>query len=87
MGVLDYLWPFEKKFSEIPCAREAGIAGMVGGIGTGASSIIIFNTPRYAYKTSIFSGFAIFWVTFIVCGIEQRKAKAVVDKLKSGEID
>lgn len=91
MGILDSLWPFQRKFSEIPGAREAAIAGLLGGVGIGASSIIILNHAKYAYRTSIYSGFAIFWVTFIFYGLEQRRMKRLseqfMDSYKSGKLD
>lgn len=91
MGISDYIWPFEKKFSEIPCAREASIAALTGGIGLGASSIIITNQVKYAYKTSIYSGFALFWITFLACKYQHHRVKKLSDQFveayKSGEID
>lgn len=91
MGLGDYLWPFERKFSEIPCAREAGIAAMAGGVGLGASSILITNQTKYAYKTSIYSGFALFWITFLACRFQHNRVKKLseqfVEAYKSGDID
>jgi hypothetical protein len=91
MGIGDYLWPFQKNFSEIPCAREASIASMVGGVGLGAASIIITNQTRYAYKTSMYGGFVTFWIAFISCRYQYKKAKDLsgqfVESMRRGDID
>jgi hypothetical protein len=91
MGINDYIWPFQKRFSDIPCAREASIAAIVGGIGLGAASIIITNQTRYAYKTCAYGGFVAFWITFISCRYQHRQAKNIsgqfVEALKKGDID
>jgi hypothetical protein len=91
MGLGEYLWPFQKKFSDIPCAREASISGMVGGIGLGAASIIITNQTKYAYKTSIYGGFVAFWVAFISCRYQYQKTKNMsgqfIESMSRGDID
>lgn len=91
MGLRDILWPFEKKFTDIPGAREAGLACLLGGPGMGALSIIVKGTPKYAFQTSIYSGFVIFWVTFIATRTQYTMAKAAQDQFiqayKAGKVD
>lgn len=85
------LWPFQKNFSDIPCAREAAIAGMTGGIGLGASSIIIMNRYKYAFKTSVYGGFVVFWVAFLSCRYQYAKTKDLskqfIDSMARGDVD
>lgn len=91
MGLSDYVWPFNKKFSQIPCAREAGIAALLGGPGLGAVSILIIGHGKYAYQTSVYAGFVIFWVSFGMCRYQYAKKSNLSDQFieayKSGTID
>lgn len=91
MGISDYIWPFKKKFSEIPCAREASIAALVGGPCTGALFIIITGRPSVGFKTSVRAGFAIFWLSFIVCRYQQAQYRSYElqfrEAMASGKID
>lgn len=91
MGFFDYIWPFEKKFSQIPCAREAGITGLLAGPALGCLTIIRFGHGRYAVKATTYGGFAAFWISFIMCRIEQSRIKRnsdrFVEAVKEGKID
>lgn len=91
MGIGDYIWPFDRKFSQIPCAREAGIAGLTGGPGLGALAFIKTNSARFAYKTTVYGGFIAFWATFLYCRYEYASRKKLTkrfqDAYKSGKLD
>lgn len=91
MGIGDYIWPFEKKFSQIPCAREAAIAALLGGPAAGALTLILTNKGLLAYKTSIFSGLAVLWVSFGVCRYKVAQYKEIGEQfreaMRSGKID
>lgn len=91
MGIGDIIWPFERKFSEIPCAREAGIAALTGGPGLGALGFIYSNSPKFAYKTTIYGGLLSFWVTFLYCRYEYEKTKKLSKQFqeayRTGKLD
>lgn len=91
MGIGDYLWPFDKEFSKIPCGRECAIIGLTGGPITGALGIIFLGKYRQAVPISVISGLAYFWVSFIVCRTNhfrtQYKSRQFLQALKSGKID
>lgn len=90
MGITDWLWPFEKKFSDIPGAREATMAALVGGSVVGAFQIII-NRPKLAFPRSVNSGFVIFWISFTILQFREAKMKLQTSKFKdavnSGKLD
>lgn len=96
MGIED-LWPFERKFSQIPCSREAGISGITGGVVVGAITYMLTSghNPRkrgdIIYKSVIYSGFIMFWVGFLGCRHQQNKQKrlteAFQEALREGKID
>lgn len=82
MGISDYLWPFERKFSQVPCAREAAIAGLTGGIASGALVIVFRNRYLLAYKVSVYSGVGICWLSFSICRYINYQKKKVADQFK-----
>lgn len=91
MGFSDYIWPFKKKFSQIPCAREASITALLGGTGLGAVALIATNKGLIAYKTSCYAGAAILLISFGVCRYEFYKQTKLSEEFKelanSGKID
>lgn len=91
MGIGDYIWPFQRKFSEIPCAREAGIAALLGGPCAGALVIILTSRGILAYKTSIFSSFGLFWASFGICRYQDAQYRDTAiqfkEAVRSGKID
>jgi len=91
MGILEYIWPYEKKFSEIPGTREAGIVAFIAGPTLGALTIALKGTPRYAFKTTTYSTFVIFWVAFIYTRtqytIQTVAQEKFVKAYRAGEID
>lgn len=84
MGISDYLWPFERKFSQIPCARESAIAALLGGPCAGALVIILTSKGILAYKTSIFSSLGIFWISFGVCRYQHAQYRETATQFKEG---
>jgi len=91
MGLLDYMWPYERKFIEIPGTREAGIVAFIAGPSLGALTIILKGTPRYAFKTTTYSTFVIFWLSFIYArtqyAIQTVAQENFVKAYRAGEID
>lgn len=91
MGIGDYLWPFERKFSQIPCAREASLAALLGGPAIGAVTYALTSKPNITYRNTIYSGFGLFWITFLVCRYEyerqKRHAQIFKEALATGKID
>lgn len=77
MGLGDFLWPFERKFSQVPCAREAGIAAVIGGPCIGAIVQVLNNNVVKTWNAVGISGFIIFWVAFIKCRVEQDRTKRI----------
>lgn len=75
MGFSDYIWPFQRKFSEIPCAREAGITACLGGPATGALALIATGKPRTTFFATTYSAFIYFWGTFLVLRYQYTKTK------------
>lgn len=82
MGIIDYLWPFQKKFQEIPCAREAGIAAFLGGPATGALAFIVTSKPKKAFFATTNSGFVYFWITFLVYRYQYNRSKKLSEQFK-----
>lgn len=91
MGIGDYLWPFQRKFSEVPCAREASIAALLGGPGVGAVTYMITSKPKLTYTSIMYSGFAIFWIAFLSCRHQWSQQKKQADLIRqsylAGKID
>lgn len=91
MAITDFIWPFEKKFSQIPCAREAAIFGILGGPMIGALGLIYDKKPLLAYKRSVAMGFVFFWAAFITCRYQNANKAHITeqfkDALSSGKLD
>lgn len=91
MGIGDYIWPFEKRFRDIPCARDAAIAGVAGGPITGALVIMVKGNYKQAVPISVMSGMAYFWLYFMVCRVSyfntKLKSREFVDAIKTGKIE
>lgn len=88
MAIGDYLWPFEREFSKIPCAREAAISGMLGGPMIGAASIIWSGRLAQATPVAVYSGFTVFWLSFLACRYKEYRTRQIseqlLDVIKSG---
>lgn len=91
MGIKDYLWPFQRKFSEIPCAREASITALLGGPCVGAVTYALTSKPNITYRNILASGFVFFWIAFISCRYDynqqKKRAELFRDLLSAGKID
>lgn len=91
MGIGDYLWPFERKFSKIPCAREAAIGGLVAGPVAGAVTFMVTSRVPLSYKMVIYGGLAGFWITFLSCRSQlayaRKRTQRYRDAVARGEID
>lgn len=91
MGISDYLWPFQRNFSEIPCAREASLAALIGGPCIGAVTFALTSKPNITYRNIIYSGFGLFWVTFLGCRYQyneqKRRARIFQEAFAAGKID
>lgn len=91
MGIGERLWPFERKISQIPCAREAGIASLSAGPCLGALVLIFKRRPILAFKTTLYSSAGILWGAFGICRINEAGAKLNSESfnsdLSSGKID
>lgn len=85
MGIVDYIWPFQKKFSEIPCARESALAGLMGGTCAGALVIILKSKPLLAYKITVFAGVGICWVTFGYCRYDYAKQQKMAEQFQEAQ--
>lgn len=77
-SVLGKIKPFEKSLLEIPCFRDAALAGIGGGICLGAVRVIM-NKPLKAVKTSIYGGLAIMWISFIYCRYDRARIQRQVE--------
>lgn len=80
MGLGDYLWPFQKPFTKVPCAREAALGALIGGPCLGAASIIFTKRYSYAFKTTTYSSFLIFWITFLPCRFNEARSKRLSEQ-------
>lgn len=91
MTISNYLWPFQRKFSEVPCAREAALVALLGGVGIGSTSIVITRKMKYAFKSSVYTGFALFWISLGVCRYQMAKMKQLseqfIEAYERGDID
>jgi len=91
MGIGDYIWPFERKFHQIPCAREAAIAGMFGGAGLGALTVIIRRDTILGAKVIVYGGVGVFWATFLALRYRNNRQKIQSEKyieaLNTGKLD
>lgn len=82
MAISDILWPFERSFSDVPCAREAGLGAVGGGPLIGGLTLILTKNPLVAFRYSIYSGIGIFWLIFPVCRYQFGVEKLRVAKLE-----
>lgn len=91
MAITDYLWPFERKFSQIPCAREGAIFGMIGGPIFAGTALIFDKKPQLLFKRSILSGIALFWLSFLTCRYKNAQVKSATkmfqDSIDQGKFD
>lgn len=82
MGIGDYIWPFQRKFQDIPCAREAGLAAFLGGPATGALIFVTTGRPKASFFGTTYSGFAYFWITLFICRYQYARSKLLSEKFK-----
>lgn len=95
MGISDYLWsimwPYEKPFSKVPCAREAAIAGLITAPCAGAAVVIFRGKPPTILKASLLSGLGVFWTGFILCRIQysilKKASEEFSEAVASGKFD
>ena len=89
MGVWSYLWPFEKKFQDIPCARESCIYAQIGGVGVGAVHFMFTSQVRRSCHVAVGSGILILWISFFICRYQDAqlriRSKAFEDTIKSNK--
>lgn len=83
------VWPFEKKFTEVPCARESAMSGILGGVLVGAYWFT--KRPQRSFPVAVNSGFVIFWVTYVGCRILHWRQQTNMERFKkmseTGELD
>lgn len=91
MAISDYLWPFEKKFSKIPCAREAAIFGMTGGPILAGLVLIYDKKPKLVVQRAVTSGLVLFWIAFLSCRTQnvrlQNATAEFKESLEKGKFD
>lgn len=73
MGIEDYLWPSERKFSEIPGAREGGIAGCCAVPVSVGALYILTNKPFVAIKYGVRFSAVVYFCTFSVYNWQHNK--------------
>lgn len=75
MGLLEYLWPFDKPFSKIPCAREASLIAVIGGSCLGGAYYMLTSKVGGTYRVALLGGANLLWISFTICHYNYRKSK------------
>lgn len=91
MGIGEFIWPFDRKFSQIPCARESALVALIGGPCLGAAYYLLTSRVFPSYKVTVYGGANLLWLSFIVCHYNYRNSKKIYrnfqDDLRTGKID
>lgn len=76
------LWPFQRSFKDIPCAKEACIAGLITGLGFSSLVFIVKPVPARVIPHFLLSGGLVYFCYFGVCRFNVYKETVRVNKIK-----
>ena len=78
------LWPFEKRFQDIPCGREAALTGLLAFPIVGGFAYIFTGNGIRSMRWGTNVGIGLLLLTFIPCRIDFERKLTQARQIQSG---